>query len=582
MTSSRAQFAEDLARFVKAEAEATRRSFLEQWGLPVSERVAAGRCVTHLQFVSEKKSRLHFRCAEFHENNSDLREGEPVRLSRGDPNLPMLAATLYRIEDRELWIEPAGRWEHLTAELESESFTLDPTYIDLEQFYQNALRELVETDRGRERILPLLCSEIAPKIDLARFDEAVKHAEDEGVNEAQSEAIAHAVATDLSHLVQGPPGTGKTFALAHIVRQRVARGERIAVTAVTHRAIHNALNTIRQVAPEIDAIVKIGREIYDPELTTPQFPTFAASPLSGSGEAYVVGATPFTLRSGRLRGVDFDTVVIDEAGQMTLPLAAMAMLCADRYILIGDHRQLPPIIQSGQWGAAPEDSSAFGALRERGFNTMLEITYRMNTELVKWPSESFYSGKLRSAEGTARRRLALPQPAREFAEILDPNEPIVFVKLAHEDARRVSDDEAALAANLLVTLAQTGFPLAQAAVVTPFRRQARRIRSLLAARAAISEQDRTDCVIDTVERLQGQQREVVILSMTASHPDYLAKIAGFLLQPQRLNVAVTRARSKVIILGSAQIAEIDLLDTERGELVELWRSLIAGAKVVNG
>ena len=97
-----------------------------------------------------------------------------------------------------------------------------------------------------------------------------------------------------------------------------------------------------------------------------------------------------------MRGVDFDAVIIDEAGQVTLPLAVMAMLFANTYILMGDHRQLPPVVQT----LPPREAhlaSIFASLSGRGFQTMLEITYRMNAELVRWPGETFYSGKLRPA-----------------------------------------------------------------------------------------------------------------------------------------------------------------------------------------
>jgi len=109
--------------------------------------------------------------------------------------------------------------------------------------------------------------------------------------------------------------------LAQIVKQRVARGERILITALTHRVIHNALNMICRVAPEISGVVKIGREVYDPDLRVRQYPSFSISPLAASAGGYVVGVTPFSAQSKRLRGVEFDAVIVDESSQVTLPLA---------------------------------------------------------------------------------------------------------------------------------------------------------------------------------------------------------------------------------------------------------------------
>jgi DNA replication ATP-dependent helicase Dna2 len=571
-------FAQALMEFVGREAEAVRRSFQLQWAMPVAERVAAGRCVDGLEFVAGKGERfLNFRCVA--ENTSDLREGDLVRLSRSEPTLPLFSGSLHRVEDGEVWFEAEEPWRGVGQELSSGQWVMDRSYLDLESFYRTALKDLGETVRGRERILPLLCGEMAPKIDLTRFGEASEQAEKEGVNEAQSEAIAQAVATDLFHLVQGPPGTGKTFVLAQVVKQRVARGERVLITGATHRAIHHALNMIRRIAPEITDIVKIGQLIYDPELQVSQYEAFAASPLALCDGGYVVGATPYAARSHRLRGVDFDAVIIDEAGQVTLPLAVMAMLAADAYVFVGDHRQLPPVIQSLPIRET-HLASVFVRMRGRGCETMLEVTYRMNAELVRWPSESFYSGKLRPAQANAGRRLALPQPSREFSEILDSAKPIIFIEMDHCATRRYSNEEATLVTDLLVDLRRSGFSLAGVAVVVPFRRQARRIRTFLNARSAILKDDISGCVIDTVERLQGQEREVVIVSMTASQPSYVEHLLDFLLQPQRLNVAVTRARSKVIILASEQLALAEPLDPDGQELIELWKSLRAACQVI--
>jgi DNA replication ATP-dependent helicase Dna2 len=211
---------------------------------------------------------------------------------------------------------------------------------------------------------------------------------------------------------------------------------------------------------------------------------------------------------------------------------------------------------------------------------MLEITYRMNAELTRWPGEAFYSGKLRAVPDNAARRLALPGAPTHFAELLNSAKPLVMVEMNHCTSQRYSDDEATLAADLLIALKRVGVSLGEVAVVVPFRRQAARIRMFLKTRRATQPQDLVDCAIDTVERMQGQEREVIIISMTASDPDYVRAVLGFLLQPQRLNVAVTRARSKVLILASEQLALAAPDDPEQIELVALWKSLRAECCVI--
>jgi DNA replication ATP-dependent helicase Dna2 len=562
---------------VRREASACRAWFERYWSGSVGERVEQGRCIAGLEFHGiESDGTIRLNCRE--ENRSDFREGDLVRLSRTDPQLPLLSkANLFRVEDDAVWVQPSGGFKH--AELETGHWVLDPCYIDLESFYRDAILDAGRTLRGRERILPLLGGSLDPGLDLNEFSDAAYRADAAGADESQSEAIASAVATDLCHLVQGPPGTGKTYALAQIVAQRFERGERILVSGLTHRAIHNALNMIRRAAPGIEAIAKIGRPIHDPELQVSQYATFAQSALVETEGGYIVGATPFALRSAALRGVAFDTIIVDEASQMTLPLAVMAMLAGDCYLFIGDEKQLPPVLMSVTHEEAAE-RSVFAHLKGRGFSTMLETTYRMNEELTRWPSEAFYSGRLQASRSNSTRRLALPVKPSNHAEILDSSQPLVFVELDHASCRNYCIAEATLAADLVETIGLAGLPLADIAVLAPFRRQARLIRSFLARKPHLREMKIRECVTDTVDRLQGQEREAVIVSMTASAPDYLRALAKFILRPQRLNVAVTRARSKVIVLASEQIAALGTHDPHDEELVDIWRSLRNEATVL--
>jgi len=154
--------------------------------------------------------------------------------------------------------------------------------------------------------------------------------------------VAQSYATDLLHLIQGPPGTGKTLMLAHLAQLLAQDGLRVFVTALTHRAIHNALNKI----PQVDAnlpVCKIGEERLTGDLNVPNFETFDQSHFAEKSGGDVVGATPFALQSQRLANVEFDVVLFDEVSQITLPLAIMGMLAGSKYIFIGDENQLPPV-----------------------------------------------------------------------------------------------------------------------------------------------------------------------------------------------------------------------------------------------
>jgi DNA replication ATP-dependent helicase Dna2 len=164
-------------------------------------------------------------------------------------------------------------------------------------------------------------------------------------------------------------------------------------------------------------------------------------------------------------------------------------------------------------------------------------------------------------------------PAR-FADILEPNEPKVFVDLKHRNATTRSHAEASLVADLIVTLLAAGIAASEIGVVAPYRAQGREIRNLL--RAFVPDAHvRRQIVTDTVERMQGQERDLVILSLTTSNPAFAASLAEFFFQPERLNVAITRPRCKLIIVGSSHLLTTAPENLEYQVLVELFQDLIS-------
>ncbi len=202
-------------------------------------------------------------------------------------------------------------------------------------------------------------------------------------------------------------------------------------------------------------------------------------PLSDLSSGYVIGATPFATRTSRLHGVEFDTVLFDEASQITLPLAIMGMLTARRAIFFGDHEQLPPVLTT-RMGSAALRESVFAHLSGHSFDTMLTETYRLNAALVAWPSATFYGGALRPAnEAVAARCMVYDPPPAHLETLLDPAEPLVFVDLRHRNTTTRSRTEAILVADLVAALLTSGVPPDEIGVVVPYRAQRREIRSQL-------------------------------------------------------------------------------------------------------
>ncbi|MCB9833599.1 MAG: AAA family ATPase [Planctomycetes bacterium] len=375
---------------------------------------------------------------------------------------------------------------------------------------------------------------------------------------AQREALRRGVEEDFA-LVQGPPGTGKTWLLGLLIRELVRRGDRVAVCAFTHQAINNVLRECLKY-PDVPDLVKIGKTSAwhgpadDPRLRLIESP---GSFFRGKSTPAVTGLTQYSAFQPLARALDgddglqlperFDVIIFDEAGQLTLPAALMAMVQADRFVFAGDHRQLPPVVATVRPGEG-EGISVFQHLVERAGHeaVLLDRSFRLNDELVDFPSREFYDARLQSAPEAAGRRLDLA-PGRRHPEILAADPAVQLVLIRHEGRGQEAPEEAALAASLVADAIAGGLDPAEIAVIAPHRRQNVRIREML---ARILPRAVDLPLVDTVERIQGQERDLIILSMSISDPDILAAEADFLFLPNRFNVAATRARRKLVVLAS--------------------------------
>lgn len=470
-----AEFLRRLRRLVLDESESTRRQIFQVWSKPVAARVAEGFALEGVRIVRVEPSGLiELNCDR---NSSRFREGDVLLLNRGNPfEAPRVLCTLELDDETSLLVsseDPDVNWSRVCEQ--RSGWVMDQGYLDFSQYVLDALDQAADTTIGREYVLPLLMGMVEPRLDIARYERALERAETWGLNEAQCEALANAYATNLTWLIQGPPGTGKTVVLARLVQLLAEDGERVLLTAFTHRAINNALKTLARLDAAWDAgpvsFCKIGRNARADDLEQVEnYETFELSPLTELSDGYAVGATPFATRTQRLSGVEFDTVIFDEASQITLPLAVMGMLAAKRFIFIGDQKQLPPVLTTRYSGGAFRDS-VFGALVGRRFDTMLDETYRMNAELTAWPSAQYYDGMLRSSPKVSARRIAYPRPPSRFAAILDSEEPKVFVDLKHRNATTRNHAEASLVVDLIAELLVCGLPPDEIGVVAPYRAQ---------------------------------------------------------------------------------------------------------------
>lgn len=562
-----------LKTYIQTEAKAQYDAIQSQWAKPLPVRVARGWAIEDVRIEQFYGQTLKMRCQR---NDSRFREGDLIALHRGNPaGQEVLHLDLEF--DGELDLEARLiEGNELLLSAHPDGWIIDQDYLDLSRFYLSALNVVADSNRGRTIILPLLLGSREVKVDYARYLKAFERLSDTNLNESQVEAVAEAFATDLFHLIQGPPGTGKTLALAHLAKLLADDGLRVFVTGLTHRSINNALNKIASV-DDLLAVCKIGDHHQGDGLIVENYTSFMESSFGEVQNGYIVGATPFALQTNRLSNVEFDVVLFDEASQITLPLAIMGMLAGDQYIFFGDENQLPPVSISSARQAS--QYSVFNFLSGRGNESMLNITYRLNDVLTDWPNKTFYNQQLKPSEAAGPRRLGLSGDVSRWDFMLDPEKPAVFLDLCHTHTTVRSRFEADVVVDLVLALLKHGISPDEIGIVAPYRAQSRLIRSLL-RRAVKDPSILSKVVVDTVERMQGQEREVVLVSFATSNLAFAVQVAEFLFQPQRLNVAVTRPRTKLILIGSHHMMDREFsLGDDCGKIFALLRSLIEHCEI---
>lgn len=255
-----------------------------------------------------------------------------------------------------------------------------------------------------------------------------------------------------------------------------------------------------------------------------------------------------------LKNFEFDVAVIDEASQTTIPSILIPIAKAKKFILAGDHKQLPPTILSER--AKPLSKTLFEMLIERypEKSVLLNVQYRMNEILMEFPSSEFYHGKLKADNSVKNITLKdlgikLPHLPNYLKKILDPKNPIIFLDTSRSEKKferkklgsfsKENPFEVEIVKKILKLLFKIGVKKEFIGIITPYEDQLELLKKEL---GEIVE-------INTVDAYQGREKEVIIISFVRSSRE---KILGFLKDLRRLNTAITRAKRKLICIGDAE------------------------------
>lgn len=532
-----------LLRLLSREERDEQRALRELRSQPVELRVLEGECIQDAVFRDEHDGTYVFAVAD---NPSKFRPGDPLAAGDG-VDLERAVPLAYGSHDArtgELRLEADPYARDAEIELEpGRTYVLDRRPLGL----QGRLRDAVRAAFATPALAQVLRGEHTPARDAGRHARALERLAGSGLNPAQVAAGAAAIATESLALVQGPPGTGKTRLLAAVAAALCAHGCRVALCAFTHRAVGNALQAIRRQAPDLP-LYKLASSSGDDrdELRAAGVQIVDARRVKLPDRGVVVAGTCFQI--AKLQDKErFHYAVFDEAGQLPIPHALPGMLRAQRWLFFGDHQQLPPVVATAHADRGVS-VSIFEHLHWLYGSQLLDTTYRMNDGVCSVVSASFYGGRLRPAPAAGARRMPFVAGGR-LDEVLDPERPVVWLRVDHRQPGQRSPEEANAVADVVEDLVRRhGVPPADVAVIAPFRAQVRTLRTALQHKDLPGAEQ---IVVDTVERVQGQEREVVVVSLTAGDPVECRRRGAFHLSLNRLNVALSRARTKAVLVASS-------------------------------
>ena len=421
------------------------------------------------------------------------------------------------------------------------------------------------------------------------------------LNDSQQQALNRILSADDLAIVHGPPGTGKTTTLVQAIKAMIRQGRQILVVAPSNTAVDllteklddEGVNVLRvgnpvRVSEKLMALTLDGRtaahasmkEVRALKKQANEYRNMAHKYKRNFGraereqrralfdeahkiirevgkteeyiqkdlisKAHVIAATLVGSNHYTISSMRYDTVFIDEAGQALEPACWIPILKTKKVILAGDPFQLPPTIKSDE--AARRGLSA--SLLEKCIQlfpeavVLLEEQYRMNTAIMSYSSETFYGGRLRAHASVAERLL------------FQGDKPVVFIDTAGcgfeeraEGTSTTNVEEASLLikylCSLLGSLPAGNVPAT--AVISPYKEQIHLLNELLDSADEL-QPHRQRFSVNTIDSFQGQERDIVCISLTRSNTE---GNIGFLSDIRRMNVAMTRARKKLIVIGDS-------------------------------
>ncbi|KAL6651284.1 hypothetical protein ACP70R_010209 [Stipagrostis hirtigluma subsp. patula] len=355
-------------------------------------------------------------------------------------------------------------------------------------------------------------------------------------------------------LILGMPGTGKTYTMVHAVKSLLIRGESILLTSYTNSAIDTLLMKLKTEGVDF---IRIGRhEAVHPDVRAHCMSTTDVQSVDAikarMEQVQVVGVTCLGIYHPLLAHKKFDTCIMDEAGQITLPVSLGPLMLAKKFVLVGDHYQLPPLVQSSEARENGMGISLFWRLSEAHPQAIsaLRCQYRMSSGIMDLSNSLIYGDRLccGSVEiANAKLKFSGRESVQlKLKEILNPDRAVIFANTdqipafeAKEHRTVNNPTEAHIISWITKELLRRGVPQDDIGIITPYNAQVNIIQQC------------TDGLVEvhTIDKYQGRDKECIIVSFVRSSVN--SKASGSLLGDwHRINVLLTRAKKKLIMVGS--------------------------------
>lgn len=444
-------------------------------------------------------------------------------------------------------------------------------------------------ESGDKKRKELIVESKAPEFGTSSFSYTLPHS----FNPDQRRAVEHVLKAKDYALLLGMPGTGKTTLIAYLIKILVDNNKSVLLTSYTHSAVDNILLKVREYGVKFLRLGSFSRmhdeikvsslnasldkfSTYDDFLKKYMEPSVVATTCLG------IGDIAFSIRKS------FDYCIVDEASQISMPICLGPLRFADKFILIGDHYQLPPLVKHPDPTVKEELSkSLFKFLNDEHPESVSSLTfqYRMCSEIMELSNSLVYEGKLRCGSSLVAGKclnIKHPEvmdryirkekdgsiPSQEklwLHAILNENNKVVFIDHDKVPAkeRKVCEKienitEAKLVRQIVQALTSCGVDETNIGIMSQYRAQLRLLHRYLLQFSNVE--------ILTPDQFQGRDKECIIISLVRSNDQ---KIVGDLLREfRRINVALTRAKSKLIILGSKSTLYSEKVVKDFLELIE--------------